>query len=313
MSSGGLFPANIPGSDILGIFIVTPKLKSDSANGVQRYPDQVGAIQDKIKNLLRIHTGDLIPLHTVTYKPILQDDRDWEFRFGTVLVQYDPQQLSTVTGQTTALVRIYIDGAAFPDMTWDLSPNQKPRKRSIDPIAGQVVQRDLEESDTSDCSPSQQSPLPTTLLTSTTSAKEPGQEASPSVNTSSVSSPSSLLAAPTSPQTITTPPPIPMSYGVIIATTCLQTTTFTEDSTSISQYCGSISDTETSWTSWPVTAIPGTPGIGSWLIKCESLSYSGTSSICAIPSLESDISAIYSALSQLADLNFSSITASYKQ
>jgi hypothetical protein len=90
-----------------------------------------------------------------------------------------------------------------------------------------------------------------------------------------------------------------MSYGIIYGTTCVQTTTFTEDLTSLTQECGSVSDTYTSWTSWPAIATPANPGNGFLLLKCQSLSYAGTSTICANPALKSEISAIYSLLGDL--------------
>lgn len=233
-----------------------------------------------------------------------------EYRFGTVLIQYDPQQVSTVTGQTAALVRVYVDGNVFPDLTWDPLPNQIPRKRSIDPAAGQVAQRDIEERD-SDCAVSQQPPPLTTLLTSTIPAtgSPPGLEP-PSADASSVSSSSSSSAAPTSSQQqsaisasqiITTPPPVPMSYGVLWGITCNQTSTLTGGFSPLTE-CENYSGTYTAWTSWPATATPANPGNGLGLLRCNSLSFAGTSSICAVPWLASDISAIESDLSALISI-----------
>lgn len=221
-----------------------------------------------MQKLLRVDNS--IPIFTTDYVALGPKVPNREFRFGTVLIQYDPQQSPAGADQTTALVRVYVDGIAFPDMTWNPLPNQVPQ---IGQAAGQAAKRDLEQRD-GGCTVSEPSPTPTTLSTSTIPATESSQA------------------------TITSPS-VPMSYGIVFGTDCLQTTTVTSGLTSPVQYCESLSFTYSSWTSWATTTTPTNPGNSLGLLECASLSYSGSRTIC-VPGIASDISAINSIFSGLA-------------
>jgi len=127
-----------------------------------------------------------VPIYTATYVPWPQAVPGKPYAIGTVLVQYDPQQMSTGADKATALVRIYVDGVTSPDMTWDPLPNQIPQSGQT---AAQVSQRDLDERE-KDCTNGTTSTSPTTLLTTIMPAKAPTRS-------------------------ILTSPPVPMSYGVV--------------------------------------------------------------------------------------------------
>ena len=225
--------------------------------------------------------GDSVPIYTVAYVPWARGIGPKPYAIGTVLVQYDPQQMSAGTDQAKALVRIYVDGVAGPDMTWDPLPNQKPQSGQA---AAQVGQRDLEERE-NDCTNGTTSRPSTTLLTTIMPAKTPVP------STSTLSS-------------------VPMSYGVLWGATCLQATTLTGIATTPQEYCTNYSFTYTNWTSWPATGTPAEPGNGLGLIECQTISPVSSTTLCVVPSLMSDESAIMSDLSSLNALGQSLATIS---
>ena len=99
---------------------------------------------------------------------------------------------------------------------------------------------------------------------------------------------------------VVTPAPVSMSYGIIYAGGCVQeiATTIGTDAQS---YCGSVSITFSSLTSWPVTSSASLPGSSFGFFPCVSISITGTSTSCVFntASINSVESAIFSDLAQI--------------
>jgi hypothetical protein len=230
---------------ILRVLIVTPRLTKNSVQGNIRHPDIISRILGILKSVLP--GGSTITSDIVDYIALSEDDSDAIFKDSKILIQCDPQQSMSDNNQKNALVRIYVNGDALNDITWQPLPNQVPQPAKRDGL----------------CTDVQQPPTPTTFSASSVSVQRS------SAISSSLSSRDSAESTPSTPPTTTsqgimtiTPAPVSMSYGLVFGEDCIKETTVTTDPRVLYSYCVSYSVTYSSITFWPTTSSASPPAAG---------------------------------------------------
>lgn len=107
-----------------------------------RYPSRVATVTQTLRQLLP--GGSTLQINVEEYHPMESNNANFdEFLTGSFLIQFDPQQRIQGSTNHQALVRVYIEGKAIPDLTWTPLPNQIPARPPLMPP--QKRRRDLEE------------------------------------------------------------------------------------------------------------------------------------------------------------------------
>ena len=119
------------------VFIVTPGFVSGT--GAMFYPDQVGEITDRLREIL----GQTVPVKPILYDPVDKsdesdsddgstEDEDWT-PDGRFLFQYDPDQMRC-NGVETAMWRLWIEGELLEQGSWDATNDQLVARRKREEI-----------------------------------------------------------------------------------------------------------------------------------------------------------------------------------